>query len=505
MRGSLWLAALFSINFPCYAQQSLPAPSPEPLPASVRQVMQATGIEDQHLALVVLPAEGGPARYSHRADVPMSPASTLKVLTTVSALDTLGPDYHWHTALLSDGARKGDRLRGDLYLRGDGEPDLQPEHLLAMLRELRASGVRRLDGDLVLDRSYFQPLRFDQGVPPFDSTPAQYYNVIPDALVVHSNMIDLQLSSTADSVRVSSLTPLNGVEVASKLTLVDTPCAEWDEEWPAPDVETAPNGRLRVVLHGEYPRNCDNHTAVNAIDRDQYLLRLMRSQWQAMGGVWHGQVRTGAAPAGAKLVAEHRSAALSEIIHTVNKRSDNLMARLLYLTMGHEAAAKAAAGPAAEGAAPAAALAAPATGTLADGQGAVRRWLAQHGINDQGLILENGSGLSRIERISPEQMAGVLGAAARSTWSPEFLASLPLYGFDGSKRPALKVLTPGSGRIKGGTLSNTVSAAGYVRDTSGRNWIVVATINRPEAEPGRAVLDAMIIWVAQHPLPATGG
>jgi D-alanyl-D-alanine carboxypeptidase/D-alanyl-D-alanine-endopeptidase (penicillin-binding protein 4) len=412
----------------------------------------------------------------------MQPASTLKVLTTSASLDLLGPDFHWRTALLAaPGARRGDTLHGPLYLRGGGAPDLDWRQLDAMLAELRAQGVRRLDGDLVLDRGYFSPQRFDLGVPPFDSTPGQAYNVIPNALTIHNNLLDLHLVSDASHVKVTLMTPLDGVEVVSQLTLSDQPCADWDEEWPLPQVQAAARGRLRVILRGDFPRHCSNHTATNVIDPDQYTARLLRALWQARGGSWHGAVRGGATPAEALTLVQRDSAPLAEIVRTVNKRSDNVMARLLYLSMGHAAGG---------------------TPTLAAADGAVRGWLRRHAIDDSGLVLENGSGLSRLERTSPDQLAAVLRAAARSPWSAELAASLPIAGVDGARRPLLQALLPGSARIKGGTLNNTVSAAGYVRDLNGCRWVVAAMINRPQAEAGRGVLDALIAWIAQQPAGA---
>jgi len=456
------------------------------LPDSVKLVMHDQGISEQEFGVLVMQlkdGEGGKVRLSRHADRPMSPASTMKVLTTTVGLETLGPDFRWKTAILSTGARDGEVLRGQIFLRGGGEPNLSWDKLDMMLRELRAQGIREIDGDLVLDRSYFKPARFDLGVPPFDETPAQSYNVIPDALLVSSNLLDLRLASSAEAVAVNFMPPLDGVVVASKLNVVDQACAEWDEEWPLPDVENEADGSIKVTLHGEFPRQCINRTASNILDRNQYIARLVRGLWRELGGSWSGTVQDGVTPVNATLLVEHVSEPLSDIVKIVNKRSDNAMARTIYLTLGAQQAATADA------------LSLPAA------QASVRQWLGAHHINDDGIVLENGSGLSRIERISPRQLAEVLQAAAAGKWSAEFSASLPIVGVDGTmKKRAGKGMTPGAARIKSGTLNNTRAVAGYVNDTHGRKWIVVGMINRPDATPGRAVLDALIDWVANSPV-----
>jgi D-alanyl-D-alanine carboxypeptidase/D-alanyl-D-alanine-endopeptidase (penicillin-binding protein 4) len=453
------------------------------LPDSVKKVMHEQGIDEQELGVVVVPLDGRKARLSRYADRPMSPASTLKVLTTTVALETLGPDFHWKTAILRTGDLDGDVLRGPIFLRGGGEPNLSWDKLAMMLRQLRAQGIRQIDGDLILDRNYFNPSRFDVGVPPFDSTPAQYYNVIPDALLVHSNLLDLRLASTSDTVAVNFLPPLDGVVVTSKLTVVDQACEGWDEEWPLPEVQNNADGSLQVTLHGEFPRQCINKTQSNILDRNQYIGRLVRSLWRELGGSWSGAVMDGVTPPDAKLLVEHVSESLSDIVKIVNKRSDNAMARTIYLTLGAQNSG------------------APDAPSLPAAQATVRQWLSRHHIDDNGMVLENGSGLSRIERISPRQLAAVLAVAAHSNWSPEFAASLPIVGVDGTMRKRLGAgVVPGQARIKSGTLNNTVAVAGYVRDSRHRNWIVVGIINRPDAEQGRAVLDALVNWVANPPV-----
>ena len=138
------------------------------------------------------------------------------------------------------------------------------------------------------------------------------------------------------------------------------------------------------------------------------------------------------------------------------------------------------------------------TPTLELARREVERWFDEQRIDRQGLVLDNGSGLSRSERIAPRTLALMLKAAHAGKQAPELLMSLPVAGVDGTMRRRLKG-TPAEGwaRLKTGTLKNTAALAGYVRDTQGDAWVVVAMVNHDQAAKGRPALDALVDWVAK--------
>ncbi|WP_394779570.1 D-alanyl-D-alanine carboxypeptidase/D-alanyl-D-alanine-endopeptidase, partial [Undibacterium sp.] len=413
----------------------------------------------------------------------MIPASTMKLVTTMVALDELGPTYRWKTALLTDGSIKNDTLRGTLYLRGGGDPNLSWDKLEMMLRKLRDQGIKKIGGDIVLDRSFFQPERFDVNVPPFDDTPDAYYNVIPDALMVHSNLISFSLESSADKIIVRTSPPMAKVAIEDHLALDDRDCAAWEAGWKAPTADIARNKAISLVLSGSFPRNCKATTELNTLDRNLYIERTVQALWREIGGTWNGSVRDGVTPAGAKLLVERQSETLADNIRLVNKRSDNVMARMLYLTLGAEQAKQGNQGNY--------------QSTLQAANDKIISWFNKHAIDPSGIVLENGSGLSRLERISPAQMAALLKVAEHSNWFAEYASSMPIVAVDGTMRRRLKgTAAEGRARIKTGTLRNTVAVAGYVRDSYDENWIVVAMINNDDVSKGRIVLDELLVWVA---------
>lgn len=481
-----------------------PVAAQETLPPAVEQIFQQTAIPKSALAAIVIPLDGTSTKFAHQDNIAMSPASTMKLLTSAIALEELGPTFRWKTQLLSDTAPIKNTLRGHWYLRGGGAPDLSWERLASMLRQLQQQGIRRIDGDLILDRDYFQPSRFDLNLSPFDESPDAYYNVIPDALLVHGNLSNFELDSTGKKMRVQLSPPMAGIHINNRMTFSGLPCAKWEEKWMAPQIKTDRRHRTTITLSGEFPRDCKINHNINVLDRNLYIESLIRQIWTEMGGRWKGHAKDGSAPNNATLLVEKSSDTLADNLRPINKRSDNTMTRLLYLSLGAEAIkhANTNAVNASNDSKLSDTASNPVSNTIINNsfeaaQARVRQWLQQQGIADQGLVIENGSGLSRTERITVKQMSAILLKLSQSNWFAEFSSSLPIAAIDGTMRKRLIGTSAAArARIKTGTLKDTVAVAGYVRDQHNKNWIVVAMINHEQAAKAKSALDALIEWVA---------
>lgn len=480
------------------------------LPEPVARIAAEKGIPEDAIGALVL--RGEQVLVTHDAARTFTPASTMKLFTTLAGLEELGPVFRGRTELRSSGEIRHGVLYGDLVLRGGADGDLTADAFTHMLEKLRSKGIRRIEGNLVLDRQLWQPARPDLGAPPFDESPEAYYNLIPDALLLNMNMQSVDISADAKSVKVSMLPELRNVRVRSELTLSDAPCDKWEDGWQVPTYVR--NGaRLTVVLKGSFPRHCSKTNVINVLDRTDYAERLFLATWERLGGRISGTVVEASAAqsrafnaGNSQLLAEHVSRTLPEIVRDTNKPSDNGLARTIFLSLGSlqpdpvlgsrplpEVAAEAAPGGAD-------AVPAPLT-TQARAEQALRSWLRRHAIDDSGMVFENGSGLSRIERFSPEQMAGLLKAGQKSLWMPEFLSSLPIAGVDGTMKRRLKDSSAAlRARVKTGTLKNVVALAGYVPDAEGQQCIVVVMINheRTGNGNGRAIADGMVDWVARQ-------
>jgi D-alanyl-D-alanine carboxypeptidase/D-alanyl-D-alanine-endopeptidase (penicillin-binding protein 4) len=477
-RFTAWIALALCASI---AQaQTLPAARwPEP----VRAALQRAEVPLDALAVVVLPTSRLGPRWLHQPDKPMQPASTMKLVTSVVALDRLGITHRGFTELLSAAPQDGEVLRGDLVLRGGADPELGLPQLWELLAELRYRGIREIAGDIVLDRNLFRPARMDLGLPPFDEQPEFPYNVIPDALHMAGSLMGVEINSMAGSVSARLLPPLPGIELdAGAMTLTDRACKDWDDDWQSPpQLSTDANsGTTRIALRGGFPKQCSVRTELQLLDRNLQAQAQLRWLWQQLGGQWSGQVREGATPPGARQLGKRLSRPWGEMLRPMNKRSDNAYTRLLYLSLGL-------AGMAAH----------PQTTTSELARQAVLRWFAEHRIDTAGLVLDNGSGLSRSERITPRQLAQLLLDAHLGRQAPDLWMSMPVVGVDGTMRNRLKTgPAAGLARLKTGTLRNVVALAGYVPDARGRVWVMAAMVNHGHADKARPALDALVEWLA---------
>jgi D-alanyl-D-alanine carboxypeptidase/D-alanyl-D-alanine-endopeptidase (penicillin-binding protein 4) len=444
------------------------------------EVMVDAGLTMPGIAASAGP-RGKPARKGLRADSApllslhvdqaMNPASTMKLVTTYAALELLGPAFTWKTAAASNAPQLGDSLEGDLYLRGAGDPKFVLESFWLLLRQLRNRGIKTIKGDLVLDHSLFEALPYDPSA--FDQEPFRPYNVGPDALLVNFKAVALRFmpDDTRREVRVAMEPTLADVSVGP-LAYADGACGDWKARLAADFTQVD-----RIAFNGAYAGSCGEQTwNVAILDHRQYVGALFRSLWGELGGTLLGAIRDGTVPADAHMLVERESPSLAEIVRDINKYSNNVMARELYLSLAAET------------------LKTPANAERA--QRAVRSFYANKGMALPELVLENGSGLSRRERISAFSMGRVLQAAWSSPVMPELMSSLPLVGFDGTMRKRMTLRTvAGQAHIKTGTLNDVRTAAGYVLAASGKRYVVVAFINHPNAGGGQPAQDALLQWV----------
>ena len=439
------------------------------LPPTVAQALKNSGIPARNVGVVV--HELGAARpvVQHETHDSRNPASVMKLVTTYAALEVLGPAYRWKTEAYVDG--------GNVVLKGYGDPKLDLESFWMLLRNLRGRGLKDIRGDLVLDRSYFGPVANGR----IDDDSFRPYNVVPDALLVNFKSLRFSFVPAESGVRVYAEPALPGLEVINTLKLTEGACPE-GRPFRALIQAEFQSKPPRASFTGAYPMVCgEKELNVALYEPQEYVAAMVKQLWAEMGGSWEGVVRQGAAAPGAKLVYVHESEPLAQIVRDINKFSNNVMARQLYLTLAAEMGG------------------APARPELA--LASIRQFLASKGITAPELVIENGSGLSRIERASAGTIAAVLQAAWQSHVMPEFVSSLPVAAADGTmKKRLVGERVAGRAHIKTGLLQDVRSIAGYVLDRHGRRYLVVMIINHPRASAdGQPALDALLSWIYEGP------
>lgn len=450
------------------------------LPAPVERILRAQRLPESAVSILVTEAGGAEPLLSVNPELPRAPASTIKLVTTYVALELLGPTYSWPTKVYALGSIVNGTLEGDLVIKGFGDPYLVEEDYWKLLAEIRRAGIRRITGDLVIDDSHFAAPKDDAGA--FDGQAYRQYNVLPNAFLVNFKAVNFEFAPAADGKRVviGSEPELPNLKIENDVRLTNGACGDADNAITM----TVPNRATadRVIFSGNYPKSCGTQVLPRtALTPAMYAFGLFQTYWKQWGGTIDGKVRRGYAPPGAKPLVIWYSRPLHEIIRPLNKWSNNIMADAFFYTLAGTANPP----------------------PLAPEQGAavVRNFFAAHHIDASYLVLENGSGLSRKTRITAENMMGLLQHAWAGPYMPEFLASLPLAGLDGTLRKHFK-RQPEAGRIhaKTGLIDGVVAIAGYVRAKSGRTFCVVLFVNHPLATngSGRLLQDAVLRWAFEQ-------
>ncbi|TDR73503.1 D-alanyl-D-alanine carboxypeptidase/D-alanyl-D-alanine-endopeptidase (penicillin-binding protein 4) [Paludibacterium purpuratum] len=422
------------------------------------------GLPQDSLSLWVAPVESDRVDIAYRADQPASPASTMKLLTGWAALDRLGPDFTWHTRLMSTAPVVDGVLEGDLYWVGEGDPRFFGARLRELLDGLRQRGIRKIAGRLVLDASAYSRLSSADG---FEQDEGESFMAPPDPLLTNLNVVWLRFFNDEQGVRVVLDPPLAGITLESHLTDGGGATCGDVRRW----VLIKATGNT-IFAAGKVPRDCDGSMAyLQPLEPEQFAAAAFAGVWQSLSGSGPLGVASGKVPEGARALASVTSDPLSRVLVDVNKFSNNPMVRSLFLTMGRQA---------------------PESGdTVADAERAVRQALVAHGLDGHGLKLENGAGLSRDERVTASLLGQVLRVAARGPYADELLASLPIAGQTGTLKHRFLDLGPAL-RLKTGTLKDVAAVAGYWQRRDGRRLVIVAFVNHPQAASLKPALDAVV-------------
>ncbi len=449
------------------------------LPARPRAVLNQQLVPDSNVTVVVRDVASGESLVELNPELPRAPASTMKLLPTWAALDLLGPSYTWKTRAWADAPVVKGVLKGNLYLQGGGDPLLTIERWWRFVSDLRQTGLRVIEGDIIIDQTRFAAP--DERPEDFDGKFWRTYNVLPDAMLVNWQSSDFTIRPADDGQGIEiGIQPFpEGLVVDNRVTLTNGRCVGRDRRV---GYTIAPTNPARVVVTGRLATSCGPQTQRLAImEPAQYAWGTFVTLWRQQGGEFRGGMLRAPTPPSARLLLTQESQPLAEIVRVTNKYSSNMMARALVLAIAAEKSGTPA--------------------TTAAGEAVIEDWLKSRGLRFPELVIGNGSGLSRDARISGDSMARMLVNAWKSRFAPEFLASLALGGLDGTLQKRFASLNdPSRIRMKTGTLRDVSSIAGYVSGASGRSYAVVILVNHPGAQNGvgETIQTAVIDWVLRQ-------
>ena len=437
------------------------------------------------VAFFVQDLNTGEVLAEHNADRPMNPASVMKLVTTYAALDTLGADFRWKTQWKSRTAVNNGILDGNLYWVGSGDPTMEQDDLIEMQQALRNKGIQRIGGKLILDTSTWSNAGSAEN---FDRDEGRAFTIAPDTHMLSYKVVWVGVERSANGdLAVITKPPLLNIPVENNAQFVQGACGNIAKRLHA----RFDGAALRIS--GRIPTGCENQALyVNMLNPQEFAFESFFGQWQALGGSMANLFLTDKAPDDAKVIAEHLSAPLSDAIRTMNKQSDNLFARSIFLTLGANQAGD----------------------TVENAKNAVINSFRQAGIDTQGLVLENGSGLSREERVTARTLGTMLYRAYyNDAFNEQFIDSLPIAGHDGTLRRRLRDV---SGlRMKTGTLKDVRALAGFrlPENLNEPPLAIVVLINSPRsggylgdmddlvrslAELGKPTPNAMIFSHKEH-------
>ncbi len=451
------------------------------LPADVRSALKRSGLPESSLSVWIANVEQATPMLSHLAEAPRLMASVMKVITTGAALRLLGPTFSWRTDMAMRGNLDAQGvLQGDVLILASGDPSLDGNRLLAWLQQWREAGLKDIRGQILVDDRLFTLPPFDPAA--FDGEPLKPYNAGPRAWLLAHGAVSLQAQADFANpgwARVVLSPALQGVQVDAKVKL-DTQgsCGDWRSalrvNWQADAVQ----------VQGRYPAACGTQAwplLWTESSPGDHSNRVLAGTWSSLGGTLTGPI--GRAPwpeqPAPTVTSSWNSPPISEVIRDINKFSNNVMARQLFLTLGRVRS----------------------DGTLSNASTleqarAVTSTHVQQSTNGacdgNALQLDNGAGLSRRETATAKCLGSWLATWWKDPLMPEMLASLPIVGVDGTARRMQAAV--GRAHIKTGSLDNVVSLAGMVQTPDGQRRIVVGVINHPQAEQGRPVLQALLHW-----------
>lgn len=443
------------------------------LPVSVKQALDAENVPLDNVSIYVKRIDVSQPALAINADVSRNPASVMKLLTSYAALDLLGPTYRWKTQFLAKGLPSQGKLNGGLWVKGSGDPSLNDAALHEVASELKQKyHLVEICCELNLDTTAFNLAAFDAAT--FDGKPYRAYNAPAEAVMINQQALRLQLTLQGDKVAVIAYPAWNTLTIQANVKSVVGECNDWKG-----GLQLEREGE-KLSIRGNYPASCgDKYLDVNWQNGSEYFSHVLRSTWEQVGGRATLKIQALPVPSNAVVLVEHVSPTLAEVVRDMNKTSNNVMARAMFLSLGRAEDETQIA-------------------SIAKSEQTLKAWLQKKGWNFAELVLENGAGLSRLERINAAHLGLLLDDAFHSSVMPELMASFPIYGLDGSLARRKETGLFGRAHLKTGSLENVRAIAGYVVDAKGRYWSLVFMANGEKAGDTKKAQDALLTWIYQQ-------
>ena len=425
------------------------------LASSINSLLAGPALKHGTQGVVIESLASGRVLYERNRDTLFIPASNFKLLVSAASLDNLGPDFTFTTSVYQSGKLDSSgNLTGNLIIVGGGDPTFSTDDLKAMVNVIKSKGVRRIDGNIIADESRFDDERLGAGWP--SSEEPFYYSAQVSALTLDRNVVDVYVKpglKARDPARVS-LRPSSDY-----FSIENTAITGQAKSDNSIYVDRA-RGRNIIRIKGSVPVDFKSTSRTEPITMEEpalYTATVLRSILTKSGIKVTGKVGKGVKPEGAKLITEHKSPPLSKILILLNKPSDNLIAENLLKSLGAEIKGK---------------------GTASAGEEVELDFIKRAGGDSEAISINDGSGLSRLNYITPDNIIAILRFMWNHRHSKVFIESLPVAGVDGTLHRRMKgTAAEGNVRAKTGYVRRVSCLSGYVTTRSGEPLVFSIMMN----------------------------
>ena len=442
------------------------------VPSELQALIDKSGMPSKKISIYIKETKSNKLIASLNAAKLRNPASVIKLATTYASVLQLGYDYRWVTDIGYSGSISQGVLHGNLIIKGGGDPDLKDEDVLEIAHYIRDKGIRKIEGNIILDRSIFDTSGGSSAR--FDENPYSPYNALPDAIMFNQNLSRFVITPQGSQIVASKSFDDRSYKIKNSLRSVNTAC-RYRYSWPRVDVDQG-NYPAIVTLSGDYSLKCPQRELDYIVTRSYYAFyfALVEALSDLSVSV-EGKLKLASAKDYKKLFS-HRSKTLEEIISETNKESNNLFARQIFLTLGYARYGE--------------------HSGLNNSREALRNILYEKGVTNLSKIkIDNGCGLSRSVKANTLFFASILDSAYKN-FGDRWLANLSIAGVDGTVKKRFDSALYRRAWMKTGSLRNVKNIAGYVASKNRKLYTVVVLCEGVNAKNrGKKLQDEIIHWL----------